>query len=294
MTQKRLQVPNSSGVIAVPEGFEKLKLAPGYLVQMDVYDVPEMSTQLRVDANGDVTIPLVGKVHVGGETVPEAQNTIAAILIKHEILKSPQVTLNILQYLAQSVTVLGEVQSPGRIQILNSEPLENILALAGGESIAAGNEIEIQHTGKDGVLESRQVHYAQGNDPRILRSEYVDPGDTVFVHRAGIIYVLGAVNRPGGYLMVNGGTLDVIQAVSLAGGTTLQASTKSAVIVRRQGAGFVQFKVPLEKIEKGKATPVRLELNDALFVPTSSWKTVFVNSSNLIGSIGAAALYRAP
>jgi polysaccharide export outer membrane protein len=114
------------------------------------------------------------------------------------------------------------------------------------------------------------------------------------VHRAGIIYVLGAVNRAGGYLMVNGGSLNVIQAVSLAGGTTVQASLRWAVIVRRQGSAFIQFKVPLDKMEQGKAAPVQLELNDALYIPLSTWKAVLVNGSNVLSAATSAAIYRAP
>jgi polysaccharide biosynthesis/export protein len=291
---RRAALPEQSVLTAVPEGFEKLRLCPGYLLQMDVYDVPEMSTELRVDAQGYVTVPLIGNVRINGETVTQAQEMIAKTLVAREILKNPQVTLNVLQFSSTFVTVLGEVQNPGRIQLLASEPLGDVLALAGGETIAASSDIEIQHPATDGQSLPTHIKYVQGGDTSVLRGVQVDPGDTVVVHRAGAIYVLGAVNRPGGYLMVNGGTLSVVEAISLAGGTTIQASTRSAVIVRRQGDSFVQFKVPLAHMETGGAAPIQLQVNDALFVPLSTWKAVLVNGSNVLSAATSAAIYRAP
>ena len=291
LSSRRSASPTQSGVIAVPEGFERLRLASGDLLQMDVYDTPEMSTLLRIDDQGDVAVPLIGSVHIGGATLPEAQRAIATMLVDKKILKSPQVTLNLLQYTAKSVSVVGEVQVPGRIQLLVPTPLGDVLALAGGETIAAGNDIEIEHRSEDGEIATQHVSYAAGDDASALRSVMVNPGDTVHINRAGVIYVLGAVNRPGGYLMVNGGKLSVVQAVALAQGTTLQASTRFAVVVRPQKVGFVEFEVPLGKMQMGEASPVQLELNDVLFIPTSTWKAVLINGSNVLSAATSAAIY---
>ncbi len=293
-TSSRQSTLNQGGVTAAPEGLERLKIAPGFLLQMEVYNTPEMSTELRVDEQGDVSVPLVGSVHLAGETVPEAQKTIAKALVDKEILKAPQVTLNLRQFAARNISVLGEVHSPGRIQLLAPEPLGDVLSLVGGETIAAGNDIEIQHREATGAMATRHVDYVQGKDQTALHSELIEPGDTVLVHRAGIVYVLGAVYKPGGYLMVNGGSINVVQAIALAGGTTLQASAKWAVIVRKQGTGLVQFKVPLDKIQKGAATPVQLEWNDAVYVPSSTWKSVLINGSGIVGAAASAVVFRVP
>jgi len=285
---------NPNGPAVVPEGFDALQLSPGYLISMSVYGFPEMTMELRVDPQGFVTLPLAGPVHVGGDTLQQAQDAIAKAFEEKEILKKPQVHLDVLQYAAQNVSVLGEVHSPGRIPLLAQTPLDDVLALAGGETMAAGKDIEIQRAGPTGELVVQHVEYAQGHDPSVLRRVMVRPGDTVLIQRAGIIYVLGAVNRPGGYLMVDGGSLNAVQAISLAGGTTLQASTKWAVVVRRKGDGFVQFKLPLNKMQTGEASPVQLEWNDALYVPVSSWKSVLINGSNVISAATSASIYRAP
>lgn len=289
---RQAALPTVGNLAAVPEGFEGLRLSPGYLLSMSIYGVPEMSAELRVDAQGFVTVPLIGGVRVDGDTLPQAQDRIAKVLEEKEILKNPQVLLNVLQYASRNVSVLGEVHSPGRIQLLAPQALGDVIALAGGESIAAGGDIEIQRTGPNGKQVSQHVEYIQGRDPAVLRRVMVEPGDTVLVHRAGIIYVLGAVNRPGGYLMVDGGSLNVVQAISLASGTTLQASTKWAMVVRRKGDGYVQFKIPLSKMETGAATPAQLEWNDVLYVPVSGWKVTLINGSNVLSAATSAAIYQ--
>src|SRR5579859_6097141 len=162
VSKRQPRQTNPSGVLAVPEGFDKLTLSPGFLLDMNIYNVPEMSAQLRIDAQGFVAIPLIGPVHIDGDTVPEAQKAIAALLTEKEILKDPQVSLNVLEFTTRSVSVLGEVQSPGRIELLAPESLEKVLALAGGETIEAGNEIEIEHPSSKGELIKYHVEYAPG------------------------------------------------------------------------------------------------------------------------------------
>ncbi|HEY6489093.1 MAG: polysaccharide biosynthesis/export family protein [Terracidiphilus sp.] len=289
---RRPQPALQAGLKVVPEGFESLKLAPGFLLQMDVYGAPEMSTELRIDAQGNASLPLIGLVQVAGNTVLQAQDAIAKAYADQEILKNPQVALNVVQYAASTVAVMGEVQSPGRIELLAPESLSDVLALAGGETAIAGNEVEIQHRAAGGET-TRHIRFSQESNRAVWGSSLVEPGDTVLVHRAGIIYVLGAVNRPGGYLMVNGGALNAIQAIALAGGETLQASARWALLVRRQEDGFAQIKVPLKKMEEGEAAPMPLELNDALYVPASNWKSFVLNGSSVLSAAAAASIYAA-
>ena len=288
-----VQTLSTGPIGSVPEGFERLTLAPGCLLQMDVFGVPEMSAQLRVDVDGNIAIPLAGSLHVADETATEAQTTVAKALVDREILKDPQVSLNILQYPARRVSVLGEVQVPGRVPLLAPAPLGDVLALAGGETIASGNEIEIQHRNENGTIVMRHVPFARDGDASVRRTTIVEPGETVLVRRAGIVYVLGAVNRPGGYRMVNRGSLNVVKALSLAGGQTLQSSMQNAVIVRRHGDDLEQIKVPLGSMEKGEIPAVSLQANDALFVPASNWKSLVINGSNVLSAAAAATIYAA-
>ena len=288
---RHAQQPVSSAPISVPEGFENLVLAPGALLHIEVYGVPEMSMELRVGGEGNVAIPLIGAVHIAGNTVAQAQSAIAKEFSDREVFKNPQVTLNVLQFPTSSVSVTGAVQTPGKIQLLAPTALGDVLAMAGGTTNAAGNDIEVQHRASSGETRSWHIDYAPGSDTEIFHKTVVEPGDSVFVHRAGVVYVLGAVNRPGGYLMVNGGALNVVQAVSLAGGETLEHSTRWAIVVRQQGGGYVQVRVSLDKMEKGLEKPTPLEMNDALYIPASRWKSAMMSGSSILSAAAAASIY---
>jgi polysaccharide export outer membrane protein len=118
----------------------------------------------------------------------------------------------------------------------------------------------------------------------------VMPGDTLTVRRAGVVYVLGAVNRPGGYLMQENGDLNVTQAIALAWGTGLQASVGTIRLIRKVPDGKVlEIDIPLGEIQKGKQAPPRLQAEDVLYVPVSKFKMVL--SSALLTSAATAAIY---
>lgn len=290
-SSRRASLGQSQALQVVPEDFSRAPVEPGYLMEMIILGAPEMSATLRVDGSGDVNVPLVGPVHVAGKTPTEAQAEIAQAFTRAQVLNNPQVTLNITQYAANSVSVLGEVQSPGRFQVLGPRTLEEVVALAGGETNFAGNTIEVDRKGSPPVL----VHYAQGESPANLRGFNVQNGDSIFVRRAGVIYVLGAVNRPGGYIMVNRGELNVLQAIALASGTTLVAKDGSVYVVRTASDGSTRpIPVNFKKMSHGKEPPFPLQVNDILYVPSSLLKTILINGSGLISSAATAAIYRAP
>jgi polysaccharide export outer membrane protein len=274
---------------AVPEDFANLKLAPGFLLSMDVYDAPELSTNLSVDAQGNVIVPMVGSVHVADETMTEATASIEKRLKDGKILNAPQVSLNINQYAGQNVSVLGEVHNPGRIELLAPHSLEDVIALAGGETELAGDVIEIRHA--PGVSPQKEmIHFSHKSDDMTLVDVNVRPGDTVTLRKAGIVYVLGGVTRPGGYVMQEGGELDVAQALSLAYGTTLNAAVGSMRIIRKLPDGKVEeIPIAYRDIEKGKTPAPRLQAEDLLYVPISKVKTLL--TTGLLASTSQAALY---
>ena len=290
-TARRNSTPSGTALLAVPEDFSSAPLQPGYLLEVSVYGAPEMAASLRVDSAGNVSVPLVGALHVGGKTVTEAQGEIAHALEQAEILKNPQITLNVSQYSTSVVSVLGEVQSPGRLSIIGPKSLEQVLALAGGETTAAGSIIEIQRQGITPI----HIRYTQGDSSEALRKFVVQSGDSVYVKRAGVIYVLGAVNRPGGYLMVNRGQLNILQALALASGMTILSKDGSIYIVRTLEDGTVrQIPVSFKEMSRGKEPPTMLQVDDVLYVPTSLTKTILINGSGLIGSAAQAVIYRVP
>jgi polysaccharide biosynthesis/export protein len=273
----------------VPEDFSALQLAPGFLISMEVYDAPELSTDARIDTRGDITLPMIGSVHVAGQTMTEAAAVIETRLKDGKILNNPQVNLNISQYAGSNVSVLGEVHNPGRIELLAPHSLEDVIALAGGETQVAGNIVEIRHP--EGVTPQKQmVHYSRDPDDMTLVDTKVRPGDTVTVRRAGVVYVLGGVTRPGGYVMQEGGELNLTQALSLAYGTTLNAAVSSMRLIRKLPDGQVQeTNIPYRDIEKGKIPPPRLQAEDLIYVPISKSKTIL--TSGIFASTSQAAIY---
>jgi polysaccharide biosynthesis/export protein len=273
----------------IPEDFSALQLAPGFLLSMEVYDAPELSSDLRVDTHGDITVPMAGLVHVAGQTMTQAATLIEQRLKDEKILNKPQVNLNISQYAGQNVSILGEVHNPGRVELLAPHSLEDVIALAGGETQLAGNAIEIRHP--DGVTPQKElVHYSRSSDDMTLVDTKVLPGDTVTVRRAGVIYVLGGVVRPGGYVMQEGGELNLTQALAMAYGTNMNAAVGSMRLIRKLPDGKVQeTSIPYRDIEKGKIPPTRLQAEDLIYVPVSKTKTIL--TTGLFASTSQAALY---
>ena len=276
---------------AVPEDFSTLKLAPGFLLSMEVYDTPEYSLELRVDSSGDVKLPMIGKVHVADLTLVEASSKIADSLRDGKILNNPDVNLNIEEYAGREVTVLGEVRTPGRVEMLAARHLDDVIAMAGGETEFAGKTIEIRH-GSGAEPRSEVIHYSRNTDNHILSDTVVRPGDTVTVKRAGIVYVLGGVTRPGGYLMQEDGDLNVTQALALAYGTTMPAAVGSMRLIRKKDDGMVEeTPIPYRDIVKGKIAPMRLQAEDVIYVPISKAK-VILGSGLMNTAVAAAVIYR--
>lgn len=273
----------------VSEDFANLTIAPGFLLSMEVYDTPEFSSDLRVDSSGDVHIPMIGAVHVAGQKLGEAASAIAQRLRDGKILNNPQVTLNVSQYTTASITVLGEVHNPGRMELLAPHNLADIIALAGGETQYAGNQIEIRHAaGTSPQIE--RVHYSRDSNDTTLVDSFVRPGDTVTIRRAGIVYVLGSVNRPGGYVMQEDGELNFTQALSLAYGTTIQAAVGSIRLIRKQPDGGVkETEINYRDVVKGKIPSPRLQAEDLIYVPLSKFKTVL--TAGLLSSTATATIY---
>lgn len=291
-TTTPLNVMNRQALGMVPEQFAHLKLAPGDLLSLQVLDDTDFTGQFRVDLEGNISVPQLGAVHVLNETTAEARQQITKLLLDHGLLKDPQVLLDLIEYTAPQVTILGEVATPGAFPLLAPENIEDVLALAGGPTTMAGNEIEI--TPKKGGGAPVEVHYSRQMAATDLEHVMVHPGDTVQVQRAGVVYVLGSVNRPGGYIMQEDGKLSVLQAISIAGGTPLTASTGYVYIMRKnRDNSVVWLKLPYDKMTHGKASDFPLHMNDVLFMPTSRFKATLSSTQSVLASAASASIYAA-
>lgn len=277
-------------VISVPEDFASLKLAPGFLLNVVVYDEPDFSGPTRVDNDGNLNIAFLKPVHVSGDTVAEAKDAVEKAFKDQGILRHPQVSIDVQQFATTSATVMGEVQNPGKVELLKSHSLLDVIGMTGGETAMAGNTIELKRA--DGDPPTKTYHYSRGGDAAEIRDVMVHPGDTVIVKRAGVVYVLGAVNRPGGYTMQEQGDLNVAQAISLAQGLTLQAKVGGLRVVQKQADGkMVEIPVSYKKMMDGKQPPMDLEAGDIVYVPVSKVKTVLGSTTGVVGQTTAAAIY---
>jgi polysaccharide export outer membrane protein len=285
-----------TGPIALPKDFSQLRIEPGDLVSVDVYDTPELSDAYRVDAAGGLSLPFCGKIEVQGLTSAEAAKRIEVALENDQILVRPQVSVDIQQYAGHFVTVLGEVSSPGRVLVMAATPLSEILAQAGGLTPIAGTHIKIRRAGGGagavGPEPEEDEPYARSDSNRKTDAIVIMPGDTVVVPRTGIVYVLGAVYHPGGYVMQEDGQLNAAEALAMSGGTMLTAKTNGLRVIRRGPDGAVEgFELSYDGIAKGSERPLELQAQDIVYVPMSRLKATLTDATALISTAISSAIY---
>jgi len=248
-----------------------VKLGPGDLVEVSVYGVPELTTKARVSNDGDLYLPLIDYVHVSELSLEEAQKVIEKRLDNGGFVRNPHVTIFVDEYASQGVTLMGEVSKPGIYPILGDRRLFDLLSTAGGLTERAGRTVTITRRSKPDKPQTVRLARNLTDDP----SSNIDvrPGDTIEVQRAPIIYVVGDVGRPSG-LLIDNGSLTVMQAVALAGGPNRTAKLDGTRIIRKSNGpnGMTETIVPLKKMLRAKAPDIPLEPNDILFIPVSGAK----------------------
>jgi len=246
-----------------------LRLGIGDLLEFGVYKVPELSTKTRVGNNGDIYLPLVDYVHVAGLTTEEAQAVVEKRLSDGGFLNNPHVTLFIDEYASQGASVLGEVSHPGVYPVLGDRHLFDLISAAGGFSEKAGRSIVITHRDQPDKPVTVPLTRTPSDNPD--SNIAVLPGDTISVRRAEVVYVVGEVNKPSGFLM-DTDNLTVLKVIALAGGTSRTAKLSGAKIIRKGPAGVTEASVQLKRILQAKAPEMPLQPEDILFVPSSGTK----------------------
>ncbi len=246
-----------------------IPIGPGDLLEIDVYQVPELTLKVRVTDSGTVRLPLLGEVHVAGSTVEQVEEDLTHELVARNFVLKPQVTVFVSEYATQGITVLGEVNQPGTYPMFGPHRLFDAISAAGGLTQRAGSTLTIIHHGD--TAHAQHYTYEVTNSNVNIDVE-LQPGDTVVVDKAAVVYVVGEVNKPGAFLMENNTDITVLRALALANGTTHQAQLGHARIVRRLPSGVEEIDLPLDKILRGKVMDAKLEPDDILFVPTSKAK----------------------
>jgi polysaccharide export outer membrane protein len=267
-----------------------LLLGPGDELEVTVYGAPDLSGHTRINENGNISMPLIGYVRLAGLSTSEAETAIEAQLRQNNIINDPQVSIYAKDFTSSGISVAGEVSKPGVYSVLGPHRLFDVLQLAGGITERASNTITISHRG-----EPESTTLTISKNPAEMGGNNVElrPGDTVVIPKAGIVYVLGEVTRPGGYVLNSSGGVTVLQVVAAAGGPTHLAAYGKTTLLHRTPTGLQEQKLDLKKLLHGKQADIPLKVEEIVYVPTSGLKTT-VNAGTLIGAAGTAALYHLP
>ena len=331
-------------------------IGSGDLLALQVFDVQELSREVRVSQTGTIAIPLVPvRLHVSGLTEMQAQLKIAEVLEANGLVSHPDVSVTVKERKSKPITIVGAVARPMVYQAERQVTLVEVLAEAGGISNDAGDTVIITRIETDPLSDSEPPAIGSGDpaptstprgepttsvprdpatasaaansssnnptkgpqapDPvpppvantitvnlnRIFETGdtssniVLQPGDVVTVPHAGIVYALGAVTRPGGFVIANDrGQLTTLKLLSLAGGLDRAAKSGHAVIVRHDDNGQQhEVDVDLNKVLKFQAEDVRLQPSDILYVPKSAAKQTLIKTAELSTAIGSAVvIYR--
>jgi len=283
-------------------------LGPEDELQISGPELEELTTKtVRVDGEGDIQVPLVGRVHVAGLTVQQAEQELNKRLSTY--IRHPQAALDVKDLRSQPASVLGAVNSPGVHQVEGHKTLLEMISMAGGVRPDAGYSIRITRQVEWGCIPlpgakldaSGRFSVAQVNLQEIMEAKTPEeniqilPHDVISVPKAELVYVTGDVKKSGGFVLGERQTMSVLQAVSLAEGMGPAPDPKHAKILRLAPGADQRTEIPvdLKSILQGKGGDVPMQGNDILFIPDSTGKKVALRFMEAAISTGTGlAIYR--
>jgi polysaccharide export outer membrane protein len=319
------------------------RIGPQDLLDINIFEAPELNRTVRVSENGEVSLPLLGGIHVVRLTARQLENTLVQKL--REFLKDPHVSVMVTAIESHPVSVIGEVNKPGVFQVRGSKTLLEMLSMAQGLAPEAGDEVLVMRNAGYNRGQEDSVQAAQGgiagmgskdtegikrgavpddsrnngdlknnppgsiedpNDARTTQGQSGDTleinlrkllnsrdprfnvpvyaGDIVKVTRAGIVYVVGAVKKPGGFTVKGNEQMSLLKAIALAEGLSSTSSKGHTRIIRTDEGSGKRSEIPVQlgKILDGKAPDMNLQAADIVFVPSSTGKTVLFRSTDAV------------
>ena len=274
---------------------------------------PELSDlpnkPVRIDGEGDIQVPLVGRIHVAGLTVQQTEQELNRVLSKY--IRKPQVVVGVAEVRSQPVSILGAVNAPGVHQVQGRKTLLEMLALAGGIRPDAGYSVRITRQVEWGCIPlpkteldaSGRFSVAELNLKEIMEAKspeeniQIFPHDVISVPKAEMVYVIGEVKRSGGFVLGEHEAISVLQALSLAEGLNTTADARHARILRlkRDADQREELAVDVKDVLNGKKTDVPLRGNDILFIPGSTGKKAALRAVEAAIQTGTGmAIWRTP
>jgi polysaccharide export outer membrane protein len=329
---RRLQQLNQS--LATPPADSEqgeYRIGAHDLLEINVFEAPDLNRSLRVSAGGEISMPLLGTVQSSGLTARELEGTLEVKLLQY--MKDPHVGVFVTTVESHPVSVVGAVKKPGVFQIRGTKTVLEMLSMAEGLSDDAGDEVLVMRGaglqfGSDSTRSSANPDVAPSPAPQpaaqdppnaatpvnlpgnetvkinlkdLLESgdqRYnvpVYPGDIVKVTRGGIIYVIGDVKKPGGFVLKTDQNMSVLKAIALAEGLNSTSAKSRTKIIRTDEHSGKRTEVPIDlgKVLAGKAPDTPLRPADIVFVPNSSGKTVLYKGTEAaVATASGLAIWR--
>ena len=248
-------------------------IAPGDLLDIGESHTPEFHSSVRVAADSTVKLPMIGVINLGGMDEKAAARAIEAALVAKGMLLHPLVSVLVTAYVGQDVSLLGEVARPGVYPYTYHHRLLDLLSAAQGLSPNAGRLVNVFHAG-DPKTPHPVILDPSGTDTTSDHNPELSPGDTVQVSRAGLVYVVGDVIRPGGFAVDPVQGLTIVQALSLAWGPSQNAGVTHAVLIREQKGGRTMIALNFKRMLHGQDPDQPIRDRDILYVPDSLAKTL--------------------
>jgi len=320
-SQQKLETPQETNdrirqlasALRVKQG--EYVIGSGDLVRIEVFDVPELTREERVSDTGYFSMPLLpAKIYVTGLTAAQLETKVAELLQANGLVSRPQVTVYVREHRSRPIMVVGAVAHPLVYQAIRQPSLLEVLTEAGGVASDAGSTVVVTRAATptpasetEGASENGGASEAAVQTITINLNELLDSGDPKFnipllagdvvtVPRAGIVYIVGAVGRQGGYVLQNDHEdMTTLRILALAGGLSGTAKPRQAVILRKNpdNGQRQELAIDLSKVMARKTEDVRLLPNDILFVPDSAGKRVLRRSGEVaVGLVSGVALFR--
>jgi polysaccharide export outer membrane protein len=236
-------ISSSASAALAQDRAPEYQLAAGDIIRVTVFQNPDLTVETRVTESGTISYPLVGSVKVGGMTLPAAEQAIANALKAGGFLREPQVNIGLLQNRGNQVSVLGQVNRPGRFPLETTNTrVSEMLAIAGGVTATGGDIATLTGT-RNGKPFRKDIDIGSVFLNNQLQDDaVVAGGDVIYVHRQPVYYIYGEVQRPGSYRVER--NMTVQQALAQGGGPTVRGTERWLRLHRRGSDGKVQVLSP--------------------------------------------------
>jgi polysaccharide export outer membrane protein len=219
-------------------GAAEVLLGPGDVLRLSVFGNPDLALETRVNEAGSITFPLIGEVSVAGLSPALAEKKIGGLLESGGFVRKPQVNILVTTLQSQQISVLGQVNRPGRYPLEGKRSVIDLLAMAGGIAADGGDTLSLIRK-RNGATTKEVIDIISMVRGGELSQDYeLAGGDVVYVERAPRFYIYGEVQRPGNFRLER--ALTVVQALSVGGGLTPRGTERGMVIKRRDANGKLQ------------------------------------------------------